>query len=385
MTHGTTIWHHIGQAFLLLPPWASGTLLLLAVALAGGFLCRYASRFLRRWLTRFGSVPQMLLTRIAGPTCAIFVLMVVGGVLPVAPFDYATTIVIGHILLALFIITLGWAALNALDLAADLYLARLRLDVADNLLARKHLTQIRVLRSAARILVGLVTVSAALMTSAVVRQYGYSLFASAGAAGLVLGLAARPVLTNLLAGIQIAITQPIRLEDAVVVEGEWGWIEEIGSTYVVIRIWDLRRLIVPLSYFIEKPFQNWTHQGGNLMGTVMLHVDYSVPVDRVREKLTEFLKDEKGWDGKVAGVQVTDLPGVMVEVRILVSASNSGDLFGLRCSVREKMIAWLVQEYPESLPRQRAEIYASLPARSMFGEGPSEARGKLEPQPANRN
>src|SRR5579863_2728245 len=161
------------------------------------------------------------------------------------------------------------------------------------------------------------------MTLPAVRQYGVSLFASAGAAGIVVGLAARPVLSNLLAGIQIAMTQPIRVEDSVVVEGEWGWIETITSTYVVIRIWDLRRLIVPLSYFIEKPFQNWTYQTANLIGAVILHVDYTAPIDRLRAKLEEIVHGSELWDGNVASLQVTDSTQSTLELRALVSARNA--------------------------------------------------------------
>jgi small-conductance mechanosensitive channel len=258
--------------------------------------------------------------------------------------------------LFLLVLTIGWGASNALTLAASLYLGRFQTDVADNLLARKHITQVRILQRAGQTLIVIVAIGAALMTIEAVRQYGVSLFASAGAAGLVVGLSARPVLSNLLAGIQLAITQPIRVEDAVIVEGEWGWVETITSTYVVIRIWDLRRLIVPLTYFIEKPFQNWTHESADLLGAVMLHVDYSVPVDRVREKLKQIVQASPLWDGKVAGVQMTDLPGNMVELRALVSARNSGQTFDLRCEVREKLVKFLQEEYPHALPRQRTEI-----------------------------
>jgi small-conductance mechanosensitive channel len=207
-----------------------------------------------------------------------------------------------------------------------------------------------------RTLLVVLTIGLALMTSSSVRQYGVSLFASAGAAGLVVGLAARPLLSNLLAGIQIALTQPIRVEDSVVVQGEWGWIERIGSTYVVIRIWDLRRLIVPLSYFIEQPFQNWTHSSADLMGTVMLYVDYTVPVEKVRAKLREVVEANPKWDRKVAVVQMTDLPSATVELRLLVSARNAGVLWDLRCDVREAMVNWLVQNYPDALPRRRVEV-----------------------------
>jgi small-conductance mechanosensitive channel len=278
--------------------------------------------------------------------------------LPATGFSRDTIALIGHTLVITTVLALGWAAINAIDLAADLYLRRFRLDLADNLLARKHVTQVRILRGAAQTLIVLLTVATALMTINAVRQYGVSLFASAGVAGLVVGLSARPVLSNLIAGIQIAMTQPIRLEDSVVVEGEWGWVENIASTYVVIRLWDLRRLIVPLSYFIEKPFQNWTYERGDLIGSVFLHVDYTVPVERVREKLTEIVQAQPLWDGTVVNLQVTDTPGAMVELRALVSARNAPATWDLRCAVREQLIAFLQAEYPQALPRQRAEIEA---------------------------
>src|SRR5262249_38218357 len=210
----------------------------------------------------------------------------------------------GRALLVLFILAVGWAAAIALDIGAEIYLRRFRTDVEDNLLARKHVTQMRILQRVAKTLLAIVTAAAALMTFNEVRQYGVSLFASAGAAGLVLGLAARPVLSNLLAGIQIAMTQPIRVEDQVVVEGETGWIETITTTYVVLRLWDLRRMIVPLSYFIERPFQNWTYENAAQIGSVLLRVNYAVPIDRIRRQLDEILPQSTLWDGKVARLQV---------------------------------------------------------------------------------
>ena len=185
---------------------------------------------------------------------------------------------------------IGWAAIIALHIAADLYLRRFRLDVDDNLLARKHNTQVRVLSRTIDVLLAMITLGAALMTFPAVRQYGISLFASAGVAGIVAGLAARPVLSNLMAGVQLAMTQPIRLYDAVTVENEHGTIEEITSTYVVVKLWDWRRMIVPLTYFIEKPFQNWTREGSALIGNVMIYVDYRAPVELIRAKFNEILK-----------------------------------------------------------------------------------------------
>jgi small-conductance mechanosensitive channel len=338
------------------PSWVMGLALLLLAGTLAASLCRWVFGRLYRLSTRFGTVPALMLTACRNPSCAMLVLFTLGAVLPFAPFSLAAATAIGHLLLAAFIVVLGWSVINTMDLFADLYIQRWRMDEDDNLLARKHRTQIGILRGAMRTLIVLLTLAIALMTSNAVRQYGVSLFASAGAAGIVVGLAARPLLSNLLAGIQIAITQPIRIEDAVIVEGEWGWVERIGATYVVIRIWDLRRLIVPLSYFIEQPFQNWTHQSADMMGTVMLYVDYTVPVQAVRAKLSELLAANIKWDRKIGIVQMTDLPEERVELRLLMSARNSSILFDLRCEIREAMVAWLLHTYPEALPRSRLEL-----------------------------
>jgi small-conductance mechanosensitive channel len=251
---------------------------------------------------------------------------------------------------------IGWTAITALRIGGDLYLRRFSMDTEDNLLARKHITQVRVLVRTADVLVVLFTVGAALMTFEPVRQYGVSLFASAGVAGLVAGLAARPLLSNLFAGVQLAITQPIRIDDSVVVENEWGWIEEITSTYVVIRCWDLRRLIVPLSYFIEKPFQNWTRESASILGNALLYVDYSAPVAIIRDKLHEIVKRSKNWDGKVVALQVTDAREHTMELRCLMSSPNAGQAFDLRCEVREQLIGFLQREHPGALPRERRDV-----------------------------
>ena len=165
----------------------------------------------------------------------------------------------------------------------------------------------------------------------------------------------QPVLSNLVAGIQIAITQPIRIEDAIIVENEWGWVEEITSTYVVVRLWDWRRLVLPLTYFIQKPFQNWTRDGASLIGSVFLHVDHRAPVARMREKLSEIAAATPLWDGKVVNLQVSDARETTIEVRMLVSARNAPQAWDLRCVIREAMITWLQAEHPEALPRHRTE------------------------------
>jgi small-conductance mechanosensitive channel len=271
----------------------------------------------------------------------ILVIVVSGVALAGAHFPWEVTAAIGRALLVGFVLAVGWAAAIALDIGVEIYLRRFRTDTEDNLLARKHVTQMRILQRVAKTLLAIVTAAAALMTFDSVRQYGVSLFASAGAAGLILGLAARPVLSNLLAGIQIAMTQPIRVEDQVVVEGETGWIETITSTYVVLRLWDLRRMIVPLSYFIEKPFQNWTYEAAAQIGAVLLRVGYGVSVDSLRQKLEEIVRHSPLWDRKVAKLEVTDVAIDAVELRVLVSARNPSQTWDLRCEVREKLVAFL--------------------------------------------
>jgi small-conductance mechanosensitive channel len=228
---------------------------------------------------------------------------------------------------------------------------------------------VRVLLRTCDVLVVLFTIAAALMTFEPVRQYGVSLFASAGVAGIIAGLAARPVLSNLLAGIQLAMTQPIRIDDAVIVEGEWGTIEEITSTYVVVKCWDLRRLVVPLSYFIEKPFQNWTRQNSSLIGSALFYVDYRAPVGIIREQLQEIVKNSENWDGSVVKLQVTGAKEQTMELRAIMSAANAGAAFSLRCEVREKLIDFLQREHPEALPRQRSEVAVSdVPADETEAE-----------------
>jgi small-conductance mechanosensitive channel len=263
---------------------------------------------------------------------------------------------IRHLLAVLLIAAITWFIIRIVSVADDVILERYQLDVEDNLAARRVHTQTRVLSRTIMIIVGIIGASAALMTFPSVRQIGASLLASAGLAGLVLGFAARPTLGNLIAGLQLALTQPIRLDDVVIVEGEWGRIEEITATYVVVRIWDERRLVVPLQFFIEQPFQNWTRTRADILGTVFIYTDYTVPVDAIRTKLREIVEVMSQWDQRVCVVQVTNATERTVEVRALVSAANSGAAWELRCAVRERLIRWLQEEYPHALPRDRAEV-----------------------------
>jgi len=194
------------------------------------------------------------------------------------------------------------------------------------------------------------------MSFAKVRHIGVSILASAGIVGIVIGFAAQKTLGNFIAGIQIAIAQPIRLDDVVIIEDEWGWIEEITLTFVVVRIWDLRRLVVPISYFLEKPFQNWTRTAADLLGTVFIYTDYTVPVEEIRNELTHILENSPRWDKKVNALQVTNATEKTVELRALMSAADSSIMWDLRCEVREKLLEFLQQRFPECLPRIRIEM-----------------------------
>ncbi|WP_343239033.1 mechanosensitive ion channel family protein [Stenotrophomonas sp.] len=230
------------------------------------------------------------------------------------------------------------------------------IDVADNLEARRIQTQTRVL---SRVIMGGIIVlgaSLVLLQFDMVAKIGSALLASAGLIGLVAGIAAKPVFGNLIAGLQIAVTQPIRLDDVVIVEGEWGRIEEIGSSYVVVRIWDERRMVVPLTWFIENPFQNWTRRSADLLGTAFFWLDYRAPIAAIRAELERICRGEPLWDGRVCVTQVTDTSERAIQVRLLVSARSSGDAFDLRCLVRERMLDFLAREHPQSLPQVRARL-----------------------------
>lgn len=284
------------------------------------------------------------------------VILVVQLCMPILSFAPSVERIISHLITLGLVAAAGWGAALAVNTLSEATIERHRVDIADNLQARKIRTRLRVLRQAANMLIFFVTVAAMLMTFPDARSIGLSLFASAGVAGIVVGFAARPVLSNLLAGLQIALTQPIRIDDAVVIEGEWGWIEEITPTYVVVKIWDWRRLIVPLSYVIEHPFQNWTRESASIIGSVTWHTDYTVPMDAMRNKLKEILAHSEHWDGDVEVLQVINSDAHTLELRALMSAKNSPTAWDLRCEVREKMILWLQQEYPHALPRRRAEV-----------------------------
>lgn len=256
----------------------------------------------------------------------------------------------------LFIIGFTWLVIVIIKVAKKRYLMHYDLQSEDNLQARKLYTQFNILERIVIFIIILLAIGFSLMLFDEVKQLGISLFASAGIAGIILGLAAQKALGTILAGLQIAISQPIRLDDVLVVEGEWGWVEEITLTFVVVRIWDKRRLILPTTYFIEKPFQNWTRTTSEILGTVFIYTDYGIPFEPLREELTRLLEESPLWDKKVNVLQVTDSKENYIEIRALMSARNSPEAWDLRVYVREHLITFIQKNYPESLPKTRIKF-----------------------------
>jgi small-conductance mechanosensitive channel len=272
------------------------------------------------------------------------------------------------------LVTIGaiaWAIITTIQLWSDLVVARHRIDVEDNLLARQLGTRVDILTRAAVIVVIIIAVGMELMTFPEVRTIGTTLLASAGLAGIVVGLAARPLFENLVAGIQLALTQPIRIDDVVVIETQFGRIEEIHSTYVVVRLWDLRRLVVPLTYFINTPFENWTRRTANLMGEVYVFADWTLDVAALRAEIPKIVERSPLWDKQFQNLQVTDVTDRAVQIRALVTARNSGDLFDLRCFVREEIVAYIREHQPHAMPKLRVELPGAK-------DGPGERRALTE-------
>lgn len=356
--HWQALMADIDKMFGWIPSWFIGLSLIAGAILLALSFYRVAVWLLKRAFGTRLPLLSVFIERTSGPAQLALCLAAVALVLPLAPLDDTIRTPLMRLFVVAFIALIGWISIRIVDMSAARYLQNFR-DVTENFIARKHVTQIRVFKRVVDTIIVVITVSTALMTFDSVRQYGVSLFASAGAAGIIVGLAARPLLSNLIAGLQIAITQPIRIEDAVIIENEWGWVEDIASTYVVIRLWDWRRMVVPLSYFIEKPFQNWTRDTASLIGVIALHVDYRADVPRIRRWLEEAVKQSKLWDGAVVNLQVIDADARTIELRALVSARNAPQSWDLRCEMREKLIAFIRDEMPEALPRDRAILIPS--------------------------
>lgn len=321
--------------------------------LVGGLVLRAVAKGAVRTEWKFD---DSLVQHMSAPFKWLFPLFLVRWLLPLVQMPKETRNSLAHLMLVLLVLGAGWAVLRLLSVLEDYVTGRYDLDAADNLKARSVYTQVRALRNIARFVVVVLTLGAVLITFSGVRALGAGLLASTGVLGVILGFAAQKSIATVVSGIHIAIAQPVRVDDVVIVEGEWGRIEEITLTYVVVRIWDLRRLVVPINYFVEKPFQNWTRVSAEMLGTVELHLDYSVPVGELRREFTRILEASPHWDGKVNNIQVTGASEKTMLVRPLMSAKDSGAAWELRCEVREKLIEFVQKNYPSALPQHRALI-----------------------------
>jgi small-conductance mechanosensitive channel len=334
--------------------WLAGVIILLVVL---SVIVLIVNRALKRWFSEEESeLVNKLRSRLRLPV--VLLILFLSLVLPASFFELEGSPLdpLRTIMSVMVIVFVSWILIQSVHLIKYIVLRKFDVSQKDNLQARKVFTQFRVLENIIVFLIVVVAVSLILMSFDSIRRIGVSLIASAGVAGIIIGFAAQKAIGTILAGIQIALSQPIRLDDVVIVENEWGRIEEINLTYVVVAIWDKRRLVLPSTYFIETPFQNWTRNSAEILGTVFIYADYTLPVDAVREELDRILEGNSLWDGKVKVVQVTDATERTIEIRLLVSAPDSGTAWDLRVHLREKMLAFLQKNYPNCLPRARLSI-----------------------------
>jgi small-conductance mechanosensitive channel len=334
------------------------SLAVLATAALGGFVAHVLIfKALGRVAQRLRHpLVDALVVEARRPARALCPLLGVELVLPAVTLPRGLLSVLEHAVDLALIAAGAWLVIRGIDVVASRASVGYGPGAATEAKARRINTQYHIVRRILVVLVVVLAVSLMLLTFDKVRAVGASILASAGIAALIGGLAVRPLITNLLAGIQIALTEPIELEDVVIVEGEWGWVEEITFTYVVVRTWDLRRLIVPISTFTEKPVQNWSRGSAALLGAVVLYVDYTTPVPALRDELQRILHGNPWWDGCVSALQVTDATERALELRAIVSAPDADALGNLRADVRERLVDFLQRRHPGCLPRLRAEV-----------------------------
>lgn len=338
-----------------LEAWAWPALTAALAVLATLLVFRLALAITRR-LTDSRQTPRMFLDAAAKALGTFLGLLAFNAVLQTAPGELPLLAETKHFVTLLLIASMTWVAVRCTSAIGDLIVHMNPADEERWQYARKLETQTRFLVRGLVVLIVVMGLGAALMTFDTVQQLGASLLASAGIGGIILGFAARPVLGNLLAGMQIALTQPFRIDDVLYVEGEWCWVEEVTTTYVVLRVWDLRRMVVPLDWFITNPFENWSRHTAELTGTVFIWVDYAMPIEPLRAEFARLLRESPKWNGKTETVLVTDASDRAKQVRFLMSAINSTTLWDLRCSIREDLIAFIQAHYPEHLPRLRAQL-----------------------------
>lgn len=332
-------------------------LILIGVAIAIGLIVKFLLSLLIRKKPSAGkpqfSIPHSILTRMGKPFSYLLPLLALNFLLPLMKMSPRVYPGVDKTIGILLTLSFAYVLIGVVKVFEDYAFHTFDINKADNLRERKIRTQLQFIRQLA---IGLIIILAAciiLLSFNNLRKLGASLLAGVGVGGIIIGFAAQKSLSNLLAGFQIAFTQPLRIDDVLVVEGEWGRVEEITLTYVVLNIWDQRRLILPINYFIEKPFQNWTRNTADILGTVFLYLDYTVPLEPLRKEFTRLLENNPLWDKRVSVMQITNASEKTIEVRALMSASSSGNAFDLRCDVREGLIKFVQANYPDSLPLVR--------------------------------
>ncbi len=339
-----------------LPGWAWNLSLVAATLLLGYILKLLLTRLLHYYKnTKDYSLFRSVLTHLSRPLNHFIPLLTLNALLPFLIFEGAYLGNFKKLIEIMLIISFADLLISTVRVFEDFVYHKYDLNKADNLEERKIQTQLRFVRKVITTLIVLITVAVVLLSFENVRKLGAGLLTGVGIGGIIIGFAAQKSLGNLLAGFQIAFTQPIRIDDVLVVEGEWGRVEDITLTYVVLNIWDQRRLILPITYFIEKPFQNWTRTTAELLGTVEIYVDYTCPVSAVRDELTRILNASDLWDKRVNVLQVWEAKETTMMIRAIVSAKNASNLVDLRCFIRESLIGYLQQQHTDSLPKFRVD------------------------------
>ncbi|WP_413741693.1 mechanosensitive ion channel family protein [Sodalis sp. RH15] len=338
------------------PSWVPA-LLLVTLSFALGFLARFILlKFIRYWQSRDRKLFKSLEKHLRGSMFFFIPLLLINVGVNYISIQPDSLVFITTTVNIFIILSFCSVLIRLTNVAQDMLFIRYDINLSNNLRARKIRTQIIYVKKVAIVLLVSFCLSLILLSFPGVRKFGTTILAGAGVAGIIIGFALQKSLVNLFAGIQIAFTQPIKIDDAVVVENEWGWIEEINLTYVVVRIWDLRRLVLPITYFTENAFQNWTRNNAQILGSVFLYLDYSMPLDPLRKHFEKVLSETKLWDQQTQVLQVTDTNDKTMTVRLLMTAQNSPIAWDLRCHVREKMIEFIQQNYPQSLPHVRATL-----------------------------
>jgi small-conductance mechanosensitive channel len=352
------MWNQIERFFLQLPAFA-WNLMLAAGALCTGLIFMWILSLLLKFHSRKNtgfSFFRSIVLRLGKPVNFFLPLFILNLVLPLMRLSTRVYFTLDKIIGILLIISFAAVLMGFVKVVEDYVIHTYDLKKENNLKERKIRTQLQFLRKLVIFLIIILTVCGILMSFENMRRIGAGLLTGVGVSGIIVGFAAQRSLSNLLAGLQIAFTQPIRIDDVLIVEGEWGRVEEITLTYVVVNIWDERRLILPINYFIEKPFQNWTRTTSNILGTVFIYLDYSAPVQAIREEFTRLLETTELWDKRVQVLQVTETTEHVIQLRALMSASSSSRAFDLRCYIRENLVDFIQRNYPDSLPKSRAVI-----------------------------